>query len=1320
MHHDHPTQRPVPRSNIDMIGSPYHVVNIFKIPAVATQRDVRKAVGRRTYHMRRDPPVRFTVDVPRTNGRNIGKIIFAKADDAKAWIDKYGDRFSLDPVEVHGAQLSFTKSLERVDPFQLRAIQDVDSEEIDSDYDEEGDGLSHEKLLNLRRIECGGFDDNGSFCVGWHKEAKSRASAVSFDVDEARLRIRCEDIVIQASIYDIKWIYSDDKRERLYFEFRHPPMFLQDEKGSRSADSSAWLDSAPTNFSRQDEQYKRVSAFDRDHAHCVQYGTTYRVHLSRSTDLIPFIKSTKGRLILQAKVKEMPDGRGDVFDCSGVETMLEKLDFVVAFQAQALLGPQGLLPKDLINVRGEVVQLQAKLGAKKASSVLRNLKSDLCDRGPLARQEGRPHFTLKQVRERLVLASNIVVKKELYKKMEHRDQMMIHSVFITPSFGLRLEGPHPDEGNRILRQYPGQDENFIRVHLTEEDCSTFRVVHEYGSIDSEEMMHARFGVALRRGIMVGGRKYHYLAFSGSSLREHSCWFVRGFKFGGEKIKASTIRDNIGELTHLRNPARYAARMGQAFTATSNSVYVREEVVQTLPDIKSTDGKYEFSDGVGRMSQEVCDKINGVIFQDVSFTPTVPPSTFQIRMGGAKGMISLDTRLQGEQVLLRESMVKYKMKARDGLVPLEIAHFYTRPVPMFLNRQMISLLESLGVEAEAFMNLQRDALQALEEATLSPTAAIQLLHRSGVGRACNMEGIISMLHKNGINAVTQIPFLHDANISLVDFALRNMKYRARIRVPYCHTLVGVMDETNTLAEGQIVACINEPNHPIKYLKGRCLLGKSPMLAPGDLQYGYAVEPPRDHPLRAITNAVIFSQKGSRPLASMLSGGDLDGDLFNIIQHIDLMPEFTTDAADYAKNTMMELKRPCTVDDVIDFFLDYIKMDKLGLIATRHLELADRSKEGVLDPDCIKLAAMHSIAVDFPKSGLLPEIRAMPRAPRQKPDFRKPEYRNEDQSEDFHKKHPRSKDVYYPSVKALGQMFRGIDVYKQTSKWSKESSKVLQDWKEEIWMILSRTQPRSDGKGKTSKTWKAHLKEQRTFIEEYYSRLHVIAQEHSLESKSTNRLTEEEVFLGHTICRGPNGSRLSRFDATNRLQDDFQVIVQDFRKKVLFEKRFLRENDVMPLERRTIWQWLVIHVDKTITKHDLELVEIEQRGDSLECVVKQLYNAIERGLAWTKIALEVDDDDSKGRSAAWIIIPALLKANSCLDVLEDFLKRSGEARAEGDDGGDDGDDDDDNSSDQEKAGGNDDEQSSINGASSGATTPEVGSTGCPVAVEDSHAK
>lgn len=71
---------------------------------------------------------------------------------------------------------------------------------------------------------------------------------------------------------------------------------------------------------------------------------------------------------------------------------------------------------------------------------------------------------------------------------------------------------------------------------------------------------------------------------------------------------------------------------------------------------------------------------------------------------------------------------------------------------------------------------------------------------------------------------------------------------------------------------------------------------------------------------------------------------------------------------------EKKEPRTVidrvqpTDVVDFFLNYIVNDQLGRIADGHLALADASPQLANDDRCMQLVDLHTVAVDFAKTGV----------------------------------------------------------------------------------------------------------------------------------------------------------------------------------------------------------------------------------------------------------------------------------------------------------------------------------------------------------------
>jgi hypothetical protein len=205
------------------------------------------------------------------------------------------------------------------------------------------------------------------------------------------------------------------------------------------------------------------------------------------------------------------------------------------------------------------------------------------------------------------------------------------------------------------------------------------------------------------------------------------------------------------------------------------------------------------------------------------------------------------------------------------------------------------------------------------------------------------------------------------------SLRDLKYRARIPIEKGYLLYGIMDETNTLKEGEVYIVTQDQTDSGReesnvLLRNRVVVMRAPALHPGDVQLVTAVEVPNGSPLRSLHNCIVFSQQGTRDLPSQLSGGDLDGDKFHIIYDQRLIPDFTVPPADYATITPHNLGRSVEINDIVDFFIDFMQMDKLGQISNMHKIRADKSPDGTRDDDCKTLAKLASDAVDFSKSGI----------------------------------------------------------------------------------------------------------------------------------------------------------------------------------------------------------------------------------------------------------------------------------------------------------------------------------------------------------------
>ena len=96
----------------------------------------------------------------------------------------------------------------------------------------------------------------------------------------------------------------------------------------------------------------------------------------------------------------------------------------------------------------------------------------------------------------------------------------------------------------------------------------------------------------------------------------------------------------------------------------------------------------------------------------------------------------------------------------------------------------------------------------------------------------------------------------------------------------------------------------------------------------------------------------------------------------------------------------------VQEVEEYFVNYIVNDSLGIIANAHTVFADREHGKAMSHPCIELAKLFSIAVDFPKTGFPAVIP---------PDLYVKEY------PDFMEKPDKST---YISKNVIGQLFREV--------------------------------------------------------------------------------------------------------------------------------------------------------------------------------------------------------------------------------------------------------------------------------------------------------
>ncbi|TFK30601.1 RNA-directed RNA polymerase 2 [Coprinopsis marcescibilis] len=878
------------------------------------------------------------------------------------------------------------------------------------------------------------------------------------------------------------------------------------------------------------------------------------------------------------------------------ENWTRKLPWSVAYQVEAIVRSRAADVKEMLDILPDIDKL-AREGKETTAAMLRTFRTKVTAMFHSDEADDKSNQSVRDC---------FRITQDEYSKTAHDLPLMptdgslcqsLH-VVVTPT-AVFLEGPFPERSNRVIRAYDSNHhESFLRVTFTDEGRLQYRSSDR--EIDHGAFIRERFGSLLLRGLVIAKRQFKFLAYSQSALKEHSVWFVKPFtdpKHGlvtTQSIIASlgTFDGLVSDPKLMNCPARYAARLSQSFTAT-DACTIDVEEIHHGHDIEVVDEasglKYCFTDGVGTLSSELAQNIWFQLKQTKRRARALRgyPAAYQVRFMGSKGMLSVDPRLQGNIICLRPSMIKFEAPNSQAI---EIARSFDRPTQYFLNRPLIMLMEGLGVPYSTFKHFQDKAEHETKLAARSLHSAATMLETHGLGSGFRVPSLLLSLNKLGISALQEDAFYTKSIEFAINHILRQLKNHARIPIPGAWTLVGVADIHGILEPDQIFAYVKPINDKGIYLEGPILISRSPTIHPGDIQVVHAIgRPPQGSLLEKepLANTVVFSVRalcdqllvqGKRPLPSCLGGGDLDGDIYNLIPLSDpklsgFQPsQGTFPPSNYAPAQRKVLNRKSTMDDVAEFVMEYILSDVLGMVAINWLIIADQSEQGIQDPDCIKLANLHSDAVDYPKSGNPVARTTIPKLKHNlKPDWNAPEtVQNLDPSK------------YYKSKHAIGKLFRSITLpveqnsmlgatrvqsrrRRQRAREQKQDADIsslgldphYRRIEQRVQEFIATEEPFSD----------RLFEDGENLYDRYVGELEQISYNHAIAPGRNSSLTEEEIFMG-TIGQQTSQPR-KRKDMMSKLREATDSLVKGIRE-ILEGGRHDTEEDYLT---RSWFAWLV---------------------------------------------------------------------------------------------------------------------------------------------------
>lgn len=268
------------------------------------------------------------------------------------------------------------------------------------------------------------------------------------------------------------------------------------------------------------------------------------------------------------------------------------LPWPIAFQLEALLHNRLLHTEEILDLLDRVRPLCEKHDDTYIGDLLRSFNEALQVR-PIRESPSRCFDRISQ-------------KFEFLDSITSAGNFRCCHVTFTPTRML-LEGPYATQSNRVIRQYRGYEDYFVRVDFRDEDRLQYRWDRE---VDGTSFVRKRVGGILKGGFELAGRQFEFLAYSTSALRDHAVWFMNPFQHPEKGwVTSESIRDSLGDFSGtklLKSPSKYAARLAQAFTATDPSVEIRRDQWEQVADLG--EDPYFFTDGVGTISQALGDRI----------------------------------------------------------------------------------------------------------------------------------------------------------------------------------------------------------------------------------------------------------------------------------------------------------------------------------------------------------------------------------------------------------------------------------------------------------------------------------------------------------------------------------------------------------------------------------------------------------------------------------------------------------------------------------------------------------------------------------------
>lgn len=360
--------------------------------------------------------------------------------------------------------------------------------------------------ISIKTIQFGWDCRDYVFSIECEHECDGRADLL-FNDDRRELRVKLQ---YQEETYFIAMNYShiDTITMNKYLEIEHAMVFTLNTSPSYERDRQ------PT---RQRLSFLPIP----DHERVAPYTSlALRLVCTSAGDLEEFRKlSIAAHLRNRISEYEYPVDRRNLFSQPALERLqlyLRQLNWCIAFQIESLVRGMVVDVTEILALIPEVVRIIGLKGRSFSARVLRAFSS-----------RAKRMWNEDEGEETTVLQCFLDAEREVLKyttiqtvKPNEGSLCDTYHISITPTT-IKLDGPRPDRSNRVIRAYETRhQESFLRVSFLDESDLRYRFDRE---VDGHEFIRTRVGPILLGGLTIAGRKFDFLAYSQSALKEHSVW-----------------------------------------------------------------------------------------------------------------------------------------------------------------------------------------------------------------------------------------------------------------------------------------------------------------------------------------------------------------------------------------------------------------------------------------------------------------------------------------------------------------------------------------------------------------------------------------------------------------------------------------------------------------------------------------------------------------------------------------------------------------------------------------------------------------------------